>query len=245
MTAPFQTFQREFAHYLRDPVHRVRPQGVSARVGRVYGDLLLHNASGFLDACFPVCQAVLGAARWQRLCRTFYRDWPSRTPWFREIAREFVAYLRTGSIAQPLPRWLADLAHYEWAELAVDVMDAPLPAHDPQGDLLQRAVLLNPARIDIVSDWPLHRIGPAFRPRRPQPTCLAVFRDAALDVRFTVLNPVSARLLALLDGTRSGAQAVAQLAPALGASDPATLSAHALALLNELRTQGLVLGATP
>ena len=78
---------------------------------------------------------MLGEVRWRRLCRRFLRDGALHTPWFREIPQEFVRFL-AALPAVRLPRWLAELAHYEWAELAVDVMDAPLPSHDPAGDLL-------------------------------------------------------------------------------------------------------------
>lgn len=161
----FQKFQHQMAAHLRDPHHTRRPPGVPQRRMGVYNELLFNNVCGFLDSCFPVSRQQLGEARWHRLCRTFYRDWPSRTPWFREIPREFVRYLSEHRIAQPLPVWLAELARYEWAELAVDVMDVSHPAHDPQGDMMHASVCLNPARVDVVSAWPVHRIGPDWQPR--------------------------------------------------------------------------------
>jgi hypothetical protein len=54
---------------------------------QVYNELLFNNLCGFLDTCFPVCPALLGEKRWRRLNRTFYRDSPLHTPWFREIPR--------------------------------------------------------------------------------------------------------------------------------------------------------------
>ena len=174
----FQEFQHQMAAHLRDPHHTRRPPGMPKRRMGVYNDLLFNNVCGFLDSCFPVSRQLLGDARWRRLCRTFYRDWPSHTPWFREIPREFVRYLSEHHIAQPLPVWLADLARYEWAELAVDVMDVTPPAHDPQGDMMLSSVCLNPARVDVVSPWPVHRIGPDWQPRQAEPTFLVVFRDA-------------------------------------------------------------------
>ena len=178
MNADFQNFQRAFAGHLRDPHHTPRPAGVAARRMAVYNELLFNNICGFVDACFPVSRAIVGDKRWRRLCRTFYRDWPLHTPWFREIPREFARYLAEGDIRQPLPAWLAELAHYEWAELAVDVMDCAIPAHDPAGDLLAGPVALNPALLNLAYAWPVHRIGPDYRPRKPQPTHLVVYRDA-------------------------------------------------------------------
>lgn len=241
----FQQFQRELATHLRDPAHVAMPAGVPPRRVKVYSELLFNNVSGFLNSCFPVCQAIVGPERWSSLCRTFYRDWPSHTPWFREIPREFVRYLQVATIAQPLPRWFADLAHYEWAELAVDVMSVELPAHDPEGDLMAHPVCLNPARVDIASSWAVHRIGPAYRPRVEVPTFLVVYRDAQHESRFTVLNAVSAKLLAHLDQGLTGQAAVSEVALALGHDNPRELDDMGRALLEGLREQGLILGAKP
>jgi hypothetical protein len=248
MNAPlqpdFQHFQRAFAGHLRDPHHAPRPAGVPARRMAVYNELLFNNICGFVDACFPVSRAILGEKRWRRLCRTFYRDWPLHTPWFREIPREFARYLAEADIRQPLPAWLAELAHYEWAELAVDVMDSPIPAHDPAGDLLTRPVALNPALLNLAYAWPVHRIGPDYRPRKPQATHLVVYRDADDCVQFSAINAVTARLLALLAAApTTGEAAIRQIAAELQHPAPEQLLAHGAALLDDLRRQGIVLGS--
>ena len=238
----FQEFQHQMAAHLRDPHHTRRPAGVPARRMAVYNELLFNNVCGFLDSCFPVSRQLLGDARWRRLCRTFYRNWPSHTPWFREIPREFVRYLSEHHIAQPLPVWLDDLARYEWAELAVDVMDVTPPAHDPQGDMMRASVCLNPARVDVVSPWPVHRIGPDWQPRKAEPTFLVVFRDAQLDVQFAEINAVTAHVLSLLERGLTGQQALAQLATDMAHPDPQALQGFGQQLLISLREQGVLLG---
>ncbi len=241
----FQHFQHAMARHLRDPHHTPRPAGVPARRMAVYNELLFNNVCGFLDSCFPVCQQLLGPKRWQRLCRTFYRDWPSHTPWFREIPREFVRYLQEARVAQPLPCWLSDLAHYEWAELAVEVMDDTPCACDPSGDLMAQRVVLNPARVDVLSDWPVHRIGPQWQPRQKNPTCLVVFRDPQHAVQFCEVNAVTARLLALLAPGRTGRQALQQLAQDMAHPDLPALLGFGQTLLLQLRQQGVILGTAP
>ena len=238
----FQEFQHALAQHLRDPHHTRRPAGVPPRRMAVYNELVFNNLCGFLDSCFPVSRQLLGEARWRRLCRTFGRDWPLHTPWFREIPREFVRYLSEGHIAQSLPRWLADLARYEWAELVVDVMDVTPPAHDPQGNLMQAPVLLNPARVDVASAWPVHRIGPAWQPRQTEPTFLVLFRDAQQEVQFTEINAVTAHVLALLDSGLTGQQVFAQLAQEMAHPDPEALQGFGQQLVNSLHTQGVLLG---
>lgn len=238
----FQKFQHDLAAHLRDPHHTRRPTGVPQRRMAVYNELLFNNLCGFVDSCFPVSRQILGEGRWRRLCRTFYRDWPSHTPWFREIPREFVRYLAQARIAQPLPRWLPDLARYEWAELAVDVMDVTPAVHNPQGDLMQGRALLNPARVDVVSEWPVHRIGPAWQPRQTEATFLVVFRDAQHQVRFSEINAVTARVLVLLEEGRTGQEALQQLAHDMAHPDPQALLGFGQQLLSSLQAQGILLG---
>jgi len=238
----FQKFQHEMARHLRDPHHTPRPFGVPAGRMAVYNELLFTNICGFIDSCFPVCRQLLGEGPWRRLCRTFYRDWRSHTPWFREIPGEFVRYLSEHAITQPLPRWLADLARYEWAELVVDVADVALPEHDPLGDLMLAPVLLNPARVDVVSEWPVHRMECKWQKRKAETTFLIVFRDARCDVKFTEINAITAHVIRLLESGLTGQQTFAELAKEMGHPDPDALQGFGQALLISLREQGVLLG---
>lgn len=238
----FQTFQHAFARHLRDPQRTPRPPGVPARGMAVYNELVGNNLRSFLDSGFPVCRTILGETRWQRLARRFLRDWPLRTPWFREIPREFVHFLTT-TPGLRLPRWLPELAHYEWVELAADIADAAIPAHDPAGDLRSRPVVLNPVLFNLAYAWPVHRIGPDHRPRRPAATHLLIHRDPEDIVRFSEINPVTARLLTLLAASpQSGEAASRQIAAELQHADPQRLVDFGVDLLNDLRRQGIVLG---
>lgn len=239
----FLTFQHAFAKHLRDPQHAARPTGVPARRMAVYRELVGNNLQGFLDSAFPVCLAILGEARWQALGRRFLRDWPLRTPWFREIPREFVRFL-TQTPGLRLPRWLPELAHYEWVELAADIAHATIPPHDPTGDLRSGSVVLNPVLFNLAYAWPVQRIGPDWRPRKPLATHLLVHRDIHDDsIRFSEINPVTARLLERLSATpQSGEAAGEQIAAELQHSDPPRLIDFAVALLDDLRQQGVVLG---
>ncbi len=209
----------------------------------VYEELLFNNLTGFLDACFPVCRATLGEARWRRLNRVFFRDWRCPTPWFREIPREFLRFLQEGGGRQPLPAWFAELAHYEWAELAIDIGDAAAPLHDPGGDLMAGQPVLNPACLSLAYAWPVNRIGPAYRPRKPQATYLLVYRDRGDRVAFAASNPVTARLIALIADGATGRDACLAVATEIQHPDPETLVTHGGALLEELRRLGVVLGA--
>jgi hypothetical protein len=96
--------------------------------------------------------------------------------------------------------------------------------------------------VDVVSPWPVHRIGPDWQPRQVEPTFLVVFRDAQLNVQFAEINAVTAHVLALLDQGLSGQQAFAQLATDMKHPDPQALQGFGEQLLISLREQGVLWG---
>lgn len=238
----FQQFQHAFGRHIRDPRQAVRPTGVPARRMAIYNELLFNNLTGFLDACFPVTRGVLGEGRWRRLHRAFFREARCHTPYFREIPREFLRWLP----ADAGPPWLAELAHYEWTELALDVMATDVPPHDPQGDLMSGVPVLAPALMNLAYQWPVQRIGKDYRPRKQRPVNLLVYRDAADAVRFVELNPVSARLVSLLQqGDQTGRSACLTIAAELGHPEPEAVVAHGARVLADLRDSGAILGSQP
>lgn len=244
MEHAFQSFQHAFGAHLRDPRRVARPQGLPARRANVYAELVFNNLCGFVDACFPVSRQLLGERRWRQLCRLFLRQRPLMTPWFRDIPGEFARFLADIAADRKLPAWLPELAHYEWAELAVDIMDTQSPPHDPAGDLMSRPVVVNPALLKQSYAWPVHRIGPDWRPRKPVPTCLVVYRNAADAVRFCEINPLTARLLDLLiAGPGSGRVALSHLAVENGLADTDHFRHFGRGVLESLRDQGILLGS--
>lgn len=244
---PFQAFQFELARHLRSPRNAGRPAGVAPRRAGIYRELVRNNLEGFLLACFPVTRTLLGPRRWQRLVNVFFRDARCHTPYFREIPREFLDWLlTTEALPVALSAWVGELAHYEWAELAVDVMETAAPQdYAADSDLLSNRPVLAPALMNLAYAWPVHRIGRDWRPRKAQATYLLVFRDAADTVQFVQLNPVSARLVALVQAEGlTGHAACLRIAGELGYPNPDALLMHGAQLLNQLRAAGAILGGT-
>jgi hypothetical protein len=246
--SPLQRYQYAFTAHIRDPRANPRPAGVPARRMKVYNELLYNNLEGFLLACFPVTRRILGKRRWSALVRAFFAGHRCRSPFFREIPSEFVQWLQAArQRAADDPPFLGQLAHYEWVELALDVSPAqpPLERIDAAGDLLAARPALNPVGMQLTYGFPVHRIGPRFQPQAPDPhpTHILVFRDLQDRVRFNVLNPVTARLLALLEsGERSGRQALLQIAGELGHAQPDIVVEGGRQILEDLHSQQAVLG---
>lgn len=233
-------FQHAFAKHLRNPARTKRPAGVPARPARIYQGLLFNNICGFLDTCFPVSKSLMPEARWRRLCRAFFRDWPSHTPYFSKIPEQFVHYIAAHADALRLSAWMPELLDYEWIELAVDTDPAVV---EPRAD---RRLQLNPTLRNLAYAWPVHRICPAFRPRKPVATHLLVFRAADDAVRFMETNAVTAQLLDIIGkGPVSADEAISALAHALGHANPDALRQHGRTLLADLIQQQALSGKMP
>lgn len=217
--ASFQQFQYQFTRHLRDSQQPI-PAGVATERIDVYAELLFNNLRGFIDACCPICHEIVGEPRWTELIRAFYIEHRCHSPLFRDIPREFVHWLRDNPQHQTdLPPFIADLAHYEWLELAADVHPAQVFGACELADVLGSSLQANPTLQLGIYPWPVQHISTQFQPDTPDatPTSLAVYRDHNDIVHFTQLNPLSAHLLSLLQAQPlSGQAALAQLASDAG-----------------------------
>lgn len=243
--------QTQFAAHLRDP-QSAPPGDLEDRRLQIYRDLFYNNIENFISGGFPVLRSLIDDATWHAIVRDFMVSHRCHTPYFLEISQEFLLYLQQTRQARPedLP-FMLELAHYEWVELGLDVADIDLAAIDcdAEGDLLDGLPVVSPLAWSLAYQFPVHRIGPDFQPDNPgaAPTYLVVYRDTADKVGFMETNAVTARLLELLQGAQvsSGRQALQRLAVEMAHPDPDQLLAFGNALLQELRSQDILLGVVP
>ncbi len=243
----FQKYQLSFTGHIRDPRSNKRPKGVSARRMAVYNNLLLNNISGLISPCFPVARSVLGERKWKALMREFLSSHRCRTPYFRQLPEEFLRFMQERESVTAEPDFLNYLLHYEWAELALEVSDKDAGTNniDAAGDLRSSRPALTPVHLLLAYPYAVHRIGKNYRPTKAQreETCLLVFRDDSDDVRFIVLNSVSARLVALIaPGELTGNQAVEQVVSELNHPEPFVAKEGGHSIIENLRQEGAILG---
>lgn len=243
----FQRYQYDFAAHIRNLKAHPRPQGAPVKRMKVYSELLYNNLEGFLLACFPVLRKVLGKRRWGWLVRDFFSDHRCHTPIFRQIPEEFVLYLKEKrGLRAGDPVFLADLAHYEWVELALSVspLEIDWRSVERDGDMLAGQPVLNPVLALLRYPCPVHRIGPKFKPSlRIEETHILVFRNLDDHVRFIELNPVSARLVSLLqDQAISGKDALLRIAGELNHPDAKMVITAGHAILENLKSEQAILG---
>lgn len=236
--------QFAFARHLRDPARHPAPPGIEDRRMAIYRDLFFNNIEALLGGNFPVIRQTLGDARWRALVRAFYAGHRSRTPLFPEVAREFIRFLQDHPPSDDAP-WLAELAHYEWVELALQIADDLPPRHDPAGNLLDGVPLPSPYAWALAYRWPVPRIGPDYRPTSPPaaPTLLLVRRDAGHVIRFADLSPLVYRLFELLGERRfTGHQLLAQLAMEAGVPADDAFITQGAEMLARMHREGSLLG---
>lgn len=250
MTEPsFKKHQYDFTAHLRDPEHNPAPDGIEDRRIGIYRDLLYNNVEGFIANGFPVLRSIYSDDDWHKLVRDFFARHQCTTPYFLEISQEFLDYLQSEHDPQAEdPQGLLELAHYEWVELALMVADddVDLIGIDPNGDLYAGHPVLSPLAWPLAYQYPVHRMGPEYLPAAPpdQPTYLVVYRNRNDEVRFLEINPVTARLINLLQENPeiTGELALDQIVQEINHPQPALVFEGGVSALQELQRYGIVLG---
>jgi uncharacterized protein len=201
MNPGFSVKQEEFVRYIRDPAHNPAPADVKPERMAMYRELIYNNIDGFLSGNFPVIRKILDDNQWHSMVQDFIVAHKSETPYFAEIAEEFLAYLEhERKNPDDLP-FLLELAHYEWVEMVLAISPEEISANPsiPE-NLLAAKISLSPLAWPLAYCFPVHHIAPEFMPlESPEsPTFLLAFRDKCDMVRFNEISPMVYRLLEII-----------------------------------------------
>jgi hypothetical protein len=245
----FSRRQYAFAANIRDPENNPAPEDVEDRRMQIYRELFYNNVESFISGTFPVLRRIYSDADWHALVREYFSRHRSRTPLFHEIPREFLNWLETERAGNPAdPPFLFELAHYEWVELALSIAE-PASDHtqvDPHGDLLNGIPVLSPLAWHLAYRYPVHRIGPNYRPKQPgaMPTWLVVYRDREDAVGFIEINSVTKRLLELIDAgaNRTGVELLTCIATEMSHPQPDVVISGGAEIMNNLLHKQILTG---
>jgi hypothetical protein len=250
--ADFQRQQYRFTAHIRDPQRQPVPDDIEDRRMAIYRELFYNNVEDFMADSFPVLRQILADRDWHALIRDYFSRHRARTPLFPEMPREFLHYLETEHQPGPAdPPFLLELAHYEWVELALSMAEAePVPADlDLRGDLLEQHPVVSDLAWLLQYRYPVHQISPTNQPRSApqQATLLLVYRDPNDDIGFMEINPVTARLLQLLDEhpEHSGRTILQNIATELQHAEPEQVVQGGLEILEDLRRRHIIPGTRP
>lgn len=246
----FRDKQYAFAAHIRDPANVPAPEGIEDRRMAVYRSLFFNNLFSLLGTFFPVLRKIHEKADWQRFIRGFMRHHQAETPYFLQLPEEFLAYLQHEY--EPTDGdypFLLELAHYEYAELALSVSEEEndLADVDPDGDLLAAIPVKSALASVFAYHFPVHRISPEFLPQEPEeePVYLALYRDRDDEVGFLELNAVTAALLDAIennDAQLTGEALLRALAEQINYPDADAFVSHGAAALREMRQLDILTG---
>lgn len=247
--AGFKQTQYLFAAHIRDPQQQPCPQDVEDRRMNIYRELFYNNVEGFMASSFPVLRKITADEQWHALIRDYFSNHKAKTPLFPEMPREFLQYLQEEREPQDSdPSFLLELAHYEWVELALSLADEESDGNDinPDGDLLEEHPVLSSLAWPLQYHYPVHQIGPDYQPENPpeSPTFIIVYRNTDDKIGFLEINPVTARLLQLLDedNNQSGGKLLEQIAAEINHADHEMVVQGGLSILQDLRMRDIILG---
>lgn len=245
----FKKHQYEFTAHIRDPKKNAMPDGIEDRRMSIYRELLYNNIEGFIASGFPILREIYSDENWHKMVRDFFANHQSKSPYFLEISQEFIAYLQNErQLDKDDPAGLVELAHYEWVELALHVSDENINMEniDANGDLLTQRPAFSPLAWPLVYQYPVHTMGPGNLPEEApeQPSYLVVYRNRKDKVNFLEINPVTARLIGLLQENESysGFDAIEHIAKEMNHPSPDIVKQGGLAALQELQQYGIILG---
>jgi hypothetical protein len=246
----FQDKQYAFAAHIRDPDNTIAPPGIEDRRMAIYRDLFFNNLKSLLGTFFPVMRKISSDKQWQYLIREFMKIHRAKTPYFLQLPEEFLAFLQNEY--QPLDSdypFLTELAHYEYADLALRVStdENDTDGVDPDGDLQTQVPVKSVLAWAFAYQYPVHRISSEYLPVAPteQPSYLAIYRRSDDIVRFLELNAVSAALLDAIDTNHTGLTGetlLRQLAAKIRYPDVDALIRHGVDALKEMRQLEILTG---
>ncbi|GGD56180.1 HvfC family RiPP maturation protein [Lacimicrobium alkaliphilum] len=193
----FHQLQQQFAQHLKNPETCAPPPDLESRRMAIYRDLFFNNILGFLGNGFPVLQSLYEQDQWLKLCRTFYHQHHCRSPYFVDISKEFVEFLANEyQVVSSDPPFLAELAHYEWVELAISTSKDDLSGDYWDGEGEYHRVQVSELAWVLSYQFPVHRICPDFQPLQASgPYFFVVCRDNQDQVCFTEIDQVNAFML--------------------------------------------------
>ncbi|WP_144394920.1 DNA-binding domain-containing protein [Pleionea sediminis] len=247
----FQKAQMQFAQHLRNPDKEPSPEGIEDRRMAIYRELIYNNIAGFIESGFPVIFSLLNEQDWHKLVRQFIVEHRAHSPYFLEIAKEFVEFLQKHPLAikERYP-FIEELAHYEWVELAlmIDPFDIHQIERKDSVDLMNEPLILSEVAWPLAYEFDVHHISADYQPTQvPQsPSFIVVYRDRKDNVEFTEINGVTFALLQIMKEhpNQPGEALLDSLAQQLPQIPRDTIVSNGLDILLKLMKRDIILGVS-
>jgi len=205
----------------------------------LYRSLTLSNLHAVISPCFPILLSILPGSIWQDILENFLASHSVKNPLFHQLASEMVSFLQQNPVVD-YP-FAAELAHYEWMELAVEISDSHMPAlQEKPHDVLQTCWGISSSARMLHYRFPVQTINLHAIPTDETPTFLIVYRIAE-SVHFMKITEFGFQLLNLMaQEHRSPAVIISELAEVYPTLDVEPLYAGVRQLLSMLFVEQIV-----
>ncbi|MGX2956947.1 HvfC family RiPP maturation protein [Ursidibacter arcticus] len=172
-------------------------QGISAEHSydptrlAVYARLVRNNTLGFIDRCYVEVPKHLESSQWAESKETFIREGKAHSPYFQDIAGEFLTFCQQRELFTPT---ILELMDFEYTQLLAEVSQENVPSSfewDEQTEMkLSGCAFLRSYESDFISSQ--------FAELASQATQLIVWRNSEFGVYFQALNQLDFWLLTYL-----------------------------------------------
>ena len=214
----------------------------------VYRTLVHNRLRHAIRDFVPRTIARLGEARFREDFTAFMAGPGPKSPYLREVPREFVLWCAERWHGDAVPSYLLDLARHELCDL--ETRNRPSATQASGLALaLDKGLLFHGSATLNRYDHAIHRLSLDVDDRSaPQavPTSLLVYRDPSYKVRYLELTPFAHALIhALMVRSLTVEAAIPKAASSAGETVDDELLVKATYLLADLAERGVTLGARP
>ncbi|HDL5698717.1 TPA: putative DNA-binding domain-containing protein [Mannheimia haemolytica] len=183
--------QAEFANAIRHNDVSLISGNVSPQRLGVYARLVRNNTLGFIDRCYVELPQHISSEQWREVKEKFVREGKAHSPFFQDIAGEFLTFCQEHACFEP---HLLALMDFENAQLLAEVSMANVPAEfEWDNDTVMQ--LSGAAEL---RQYAVNFIRSEFKQFEDEPTNVLIWRDAEFGIYYNRLEELDFFLLSSL-----------------------------------------------
>ncbi|MDE3123939.1 MAG: putative DNA-binding domain-containing protein [Bacteroidota bacterium] len=194
-----QAYQSQLARFCRTGQWEPIP-GVHVQHVQQYRRLVYNVIDDMLLNAYPLVYACIEQEEWNELVQLFFSEHNCQSPQVWYMPKEFYLFLhkRQHPLLQKYPQ-LLNVMEYEWAEIALFMMEDIAVTYTTFGDVLFSKLILNPEHCLLHLTYPVHQ-KKVNTIHAEDKSCFYVIghRNREGAVLFTDLSPALVRMIEYL-----------------------------------------------
>ncbi|QHB17993.1 HvfC family RiPP maturation protein [Mannheimia pernigra] len=183
--------QAEFANAIRHNDVKLMSGNISPQRLGVYSRLVRNNTLGFIDRCYVQLPQHISSEQWREVKEKFVREGKAHSPFFQDIAGEFLTFCQQNACFEP---HLLELMDFENAQLLAEVSMANVPA-DFEWD---NDTIMQFSGAAELRQYETHFLRSNFKQFEQEPCNVLVWRDAEFGIYHNTLEELDFFLLSSL-----------------------------------------------